>query len=186
MLGMIADIEDRILEIAETALTDKVRVYASLPGGWTLDMLERALQTAPGIYTTFAGSTRKQEGVHDGRFTVYTVTKGADESARRRGTPRVIGAYEMVERLAADLDESAVTDIGTLIVNGIDNLFRDAMFDLGGTVYGIQLTLPNMPFEYALDLAGLDDFVTFDARYDLDTAQDDEPVANDHVTNLDQ
>ena len=186
-MGIIAAIEDALLAEIGAALGSAVRKTGSLPGGWTLDALQRALQFAPGAYVAFQGAKPGAgQGHHDGRFTVYAVSKGASESDRRRGNARVIGAYDMLERLLPRLSVLTVPDIGSIRIAGVENLFRDAMFELGGTVYGINLELPNMPFEYVADLASLDDFVTFDARYDLDTTQDGEPLAEDTVTGLDQ
>ena len=186
-MPILAAIEDALLAEVDAALGNTIRRRDSLPGGWTLDTLRRALQFAPGAYVAFQGAKPgARQGYHDGRFTVYVVSKGASESGRRRGNARVIGAYDMLERLLPRLSVLTVPDIGSIRIAGIENLFRDAMFDLGGTVYGINLELPNMPFDYAADLASLDDFVTFDARYDLDTTQDGELLAEDTVTGLDQ
>ena len=186
-MGSIATVEDAILAEVDAALGNTIRSRDTLPGGWTMDTLQRALQFAPGVYVAFQGLAQAQTpGHYDGRFSVYVVVKGAVEADRRRGNARVIGAYDILELLLPRLDGLTVSGIGTLRVRGVDNLFRDAMFDLGGTVYGINLALGNMPFEYQADMSTLDDFVTFDAVYDLDPAQDGEPAAEDHVTGLDQ
>ncbi len=184
-MGVISTIEDALLTVVGSTLGTTVRRKESLPGGWTHDMLSRALQYSPGVYACFQGGRRGVgDGYQTGRFTVYAVAKGAREAERRRGNARVIGAYEMLEFLLPVLDGLQVPDIGTMEVTGIDNLFRDAMFDLGGTVYGISLAMGNMPLDYLTDTAALDDFVTFDATYDIDTTQDGEPVAEDQLTGL--
>ncbi len=184
-MGLIATVEDALLAEIGAALGNTVRKTGSLPGGWTLDALQRALQFAPGAYVAFQGANPGSgAGYLNGRFTVYVVSKGASEADRRRGNARVMGAYDMLERLLPRLAVLRVPDIGSLKVAGVDNLFRDAMFELGGTVYGINLGLPNMPFDYQADTTSLDDFITFDAIYDIDTTQDGEPEANDYVTDL--
>ena len=184
---MIAAIEDAILAAAQNTLGNSVRKIESLPGGWSMDSLTRALQMAPGVYVAFLGAaSERAEGYFSGRFTVYLVSKGAIEQDRRRGNSRVIGAYDMLERLLPVFDGLDVSEAGTLRVSGVENLFRDALFDLGGTVYGITLVLPNMPIDYQADTSTLDDFVTFDAKYDLDPSQAGEPVAEDTVTGLDK
>lgn len=187
-MGVIATVEDALLAEVEAALGNTIRQRDSLPGGWTGDTLQRALQFAPGVFVGFNGMTPGQgEGYQNGRFSVYAVTKGVSDADRRRGTARVIGAYDILEALLPRLDGLAVADVGTARVRGVDNLFRDAMFDLGGAVYAVQLELPNMPFDYRADEAGLDDFATFDAVYDLDQPTGSgEPEANDHLTGLDQ
>lgn len=182
-MGVIAAVEDAVLEAVNTAVGAALRQTGSLPGGWTGDTLQRALQFAPGVFVGFNGMTPgRGQGFHNGRFSVYAVTKGVNDTDRRRGTGRVIGAYDIVEALLPVLDGLLVAEIGSAEVRGVDNLFRDAMFDLGGAVYAIQLQIPNMPFDGAVDPASLDDFITFDARFDINSAEADEPVAEDNVS----
>jgi phage gp37-like protein len=169
-MGMISSVEDAIIAAASSTLGNAVRKIETVPGGWTMDSLTRALQFSPGVYVAFLGGQRGSagRGHMDGQFMAYVVTKGANETDRRRGNPREIGAYEILELLYPRLDGLAVTDVGNLEARGgIDNLFRDAMFDLGGTVYGIGLTVPNMPFDYLVDDSGLDDFLRTFVNYDL-------------------
>ncbi|MHB1183394.1 MAG: phage protein Gp37 [Desulfobulbia bacterium] len=161
-MGIISDVEAAILAVVNTALGATIKRKGTVPGGWTMKTLEQALQFAPGIYVAFQGAVPgADDGYYDGRFTVYLVNKGAIEPVRRHGNPRVIGAYDMLERLLPPLAVLTVPDIGTLKGGAIDNLFRDAMFDLGGTVYGINLILPNMPFDFEADLTNpsLADFI---------------------------
>lgn len=161
-MGIIATIEDAIKAEVTTALGATVKKIETVPGGWTFDTLKRALQFAPGVYVAFHGAPKGQtDGYFDGRFSVYMVSKGASEEDRRHGNLRVIGAYDMLERLLPRLSVLDVPDIGSAMVAGVDNLFRDAMFDLGGTVYGINLTMPNMPFDYQADESVLADFILF-------------------------
>lgn len=168
-MNPIATIEDAIIAAVQATLGTTVREVESLPGGWTQDMLRRALQFAPGVYVAFHGGNGKSNGMAyvAARFSVYCVTKGADDLARRRGTSKVIGGYDLVCLLAPVLNGLDVPDIGTLGLLGIDNLFRDAMFDLGGTVYSIQLELPNMDLNYQADLTSGDfaDFTDWHAEH---------------------
>jgi phage gp37-like protein len=161
-MAIIDVVEDAILAAVTAVLGATVKKMETVPGGWTFDTLKRALQSAPGVYVAFHGAAPGgADGYFDGRFSVYMVSKGASETDRRRGNQRVIGAYDMVERLLPKLSVLTVPDVGSAKVSGVDNLFRDAMFDLGGTVYGINLTMPNMPFDYQVDETTLADFVLF-------------------------
>ena len=184
-MSVIATVEDAIVATAKTALgfpaAPVVRVVDVLPGGWTLDMLKRALQAAPAVYVAFAGGAQQSSlGYVHGRFSVYAVTKGPVEEDRRRGNPRVIGAYDIVERLATHLDEIDVPDIGTLFVRGVENVFRDALFDLGGTVYALNTELPNMPWPKK-DISALASFVTFDGTHSM-AAGPSEPAHQTQIT----
>lgn len=187
-MAIISVVEDAILAVVDLALGNTVKEKKTVPGGWTMDTLKRALQFTPGVYVTFQGAgPGASDGYYNGKFTVYLVNKGAAEPDRRRGNPRVIGAYDMLERLLPRLGGLTVPDVGTLAVGGVDNLFRDAMFDLGGTVYGINLTLPNLPFDYEADLTdpGLADFVLFHSEaYNPDgiaAAEDPLIIAEQHL-----
>lgn len=186
-MGVIAAVEDALLAEVGAALGKTIRQSGSLPGGWTHDSLQRALQFAPGVFVGFSGMTAGQSpGYQTGRFAVYAVTKGAVDTDRRRGTARVAGAYDLLETLLPRLERLEIADIGVVRVRSVDNLFRDAMFDLGGAVYAVQLELPNLPFDYRADAASLDDFATFDAVYDInEPIGSGEPEANDHLTGLD-
>lgn len=184
-MSVIATAEDAIVAAAKTALgfpaAAVVRAVETLPGGWTLDMLTRALQMAPSVYVAFTGGAQQSSlGYVHGRFALFAVTKGAREEERRRGNPRVIGAYDIVERLATQLDELDVPDIGTLFVRGVENVFRDAMLDLGGTVYALNTELPNMPWP-AKDVSTLAPFITFDGSHSMAVGAD-EPVHQTQIT----
>lgn len=185
MSDPIAQIEDALIAAAGQVLGNTVRQIESVPGGWTMETLQRALQFAPGIFTTFQGAVPGTAPNYlNGRFTVYCVTKGADEQTRRRGNQRVIGAYDLVAALAPTLGGLLVTGVGTLVLRGVDNLFRDAMFELGGTVYGIQLEVPNMPFDFTANLADFADFKLWHADHynPGGIAAGEDPLATDEVT----
>lgn len=167
-MSNIAAIEDAILAKVKETLGASVRKQESLGGGWTMEMLDRALQFAPGVYVAFLDGGKVSSAMTiPGRFEVYCVTKGAIEAPRRTGSAGVIGAYDIVERLMANLEGLLIPGIGSLSVTGPKNLFREAMFDMGGTVYGITLDLPDIPLPSALDESSLDNFETFAADYDL-------------------
>jgi phage gp37-like protein len=185
-MGAITTVEAALLDECRAALGNTVRTFDSLGGAWNLDALKRALQAAPGVYVAWLGgrsAANKPDGVIAPRFGVYVVAKGAVEPARRKGTPQVIGAYDIVERIAPRLAGLVVKGYCTVKLDAIDNLFQEATFALGGTVYGLQLSAPGldlMPVAGSEAAGGsLDDFITFDQRIEL---ADGAPVAHDQVT----
>lgn len=183
-MSVIADVEAAIVNAAKTALgfpdAPRVKVVDSLPGPWTLDALKRALQSAPGVYAGFIGGSKGADGGYlTARFGLYAIAKGAIERNRRHGTPAEIGAYEMVEVLAVALDRLDVPNIGSVYVASVDNLFREALFDLGGSVYGITLEVPNMPWPEK-DITDLAPFMTYHAEHSL-AEGNEEPPAVDEV-----
>jgi len=187
-MNPIITTEDALIATVKSVVGQTVREAKTLPGSWTRDTLRNALQMSPAVYAAFLGASNGTSPGHlNGRFSVYCVTKGASDQIRRRGNQRVIGAYDLLSMLTPVLDGMTVTGVGTLQLRGIENLFRDAMFNLGGTVYAIQLLMANMPFDCQVDSSALDDFETFDAVYDINLPTGSgEPEANDHLTGLDQ
>ncbi len=183
-MSVIVTVEDAIVAKAKTALgfpaDQVVKQVETLPGSWTEPMLRRALQMAPGVHIAFIGGQAQSDGgyIH-ARFAAYAVGKGAREEERRRGNAREIGAYEIIEILGTQLDQLDVPDLGMLFVRGVENIFSEAMFDLGGTVYALTLELPNLPWP-AKDISTLAPFVTFDATHSM------APGANEpaHQTNV--
>lgn len=172
----IEQAEDAIIAHCKNALGDKVKTVESLPGGWTLDMLNRALQMAPCVFVAYQGSDEgADEFKHKGRFTIYTVSKGATEPQRRRGNSRIMGAYDMVDILLGQIAILTVPDAGKVNWTSVDNLFRDAMFEMGGTVYGIQLTVANMPLSI-IDKDELNDFLSVAAEHQVGDADTPNPT----------
>lgn len=183
--------EDAIIAGAKAALgfsavppAPVVRQVETLPGNWTIETLKRALQFAPGVYVTFLGGQAGADSNYlNARFALYVVTKGAREEDRRHGNQRVIGAYEIVSRLAPRLASLRIAEIGTLSVKSVENVFSEAMFELGGTVYALTLELPNMPWpdDTAYTAGTLEDFVTFHGEHRFDPTSP-QPDAVDEVT----
>ncbi len=167
----IAAIEDAILAKVNATLPNLLRATDTLPGPWSLDLLRRLLQKAPGVYASFLGGKQSDEAtivMLDAKFDVYLVSKEADETTRRRGNPRVIGCYDMIERLSPVLHGMEIGGIGSLDLVDVKNLFAGSMLDLGGTVYALTLRLPRLVLEAPLDPVGLGDFITFRAESDID------------------
>lgn len=183
-MSRIGTVQDAMLTAARAALASTVKSFGTLPGPWTLDDLKRALQAAPGVYVSFTGGTAAKNGSDlDAGFALFIVVKGAREAARREGTLRDIGAYDIIDILCPRLNGLPVADLGSLTLKSVDNLFQAEMFDLGGTVYGLAFTLPNMPFAdvTAFTAGTLADFVTYHAEHRLDPTSPD-PDVTDELT----
>lgn len=183
----LATLESTVITTSRTALGTAVRKVDSLPGAWSVDLLRQVLQTAPAVYVAFLGGTAANRAgdaaTINGRIGVYVCVNHALEAQRRLGTPQVIGAYDMIERLVPALHNLTVPDICTLRLVSIDNLFGDVTQELGGSVYGIVLEAPNLVFGYTADLATLDSFITFHSEIDSTLADAaDNPRAIDNVT----
>ena len=168
-MGLIAQAEDALLTAVDAALPGVLRQMASIPGGWTLERLQQALQFAPGVYVAFVGG-KPADGdwmmnLH-GRFELYAVTKEPIEQFRRRGGPGLqIGAYDIIEALAPAIHGMLFPGFGTAKITDVRNLFNEPARSMGGTVYGLALDLPiNIDKTTPPNLG---DFLHFRADYDI-------------------
>ena len=185
-MSTIGDIENDIVARLKTPLDAKTKEIATRPGAWSIDLLQRVLQRAPAIYVSFLGGTPRKgehEAIFDARFDVYAVSRRInDDLQARQGNQRMIGAYDMLETSIKTLHGQTLADVGTYQLQSIENLFGDAMFQLGGVIFAATFLLPGLTIPSDLDLSTLDAFVTFDEQYDIDTTQNGEPVAEDTIT----
>lgn len=168
---VIGALEDAIMLRCEAAAGDLVQAVQSLPGDWDDEMFSRLAAAVPGVFVIFSGGQRssgagQQEAAIDGRWSVLVCTGHASgETARRRGDALEVGAYQLVNRLAAQLHGFTVPGVGTLSLLGVNNLFTGTVDKKGLAVYALDFSLP-MTFELGAPLDAPGHFVTFSARYD--------------------
>ena len=182
-MSIIKAVEADILHQISETLVNCVSEIKTLPGPWSYDLLKQVLQKAPAVYVSFLGGQGNPDGFDasiNARFDVYAVTKhfGNQQSARH-GTNRTIGAYEIIETILPRLHGHTIDDVGTLQLRNVDNLFGEAMFELGGIIYAATFSLPNMTFPLNSDLTILSPFEIYNATHQL--ADGLEPSAEDHV-----
>lgn len=169
----IRNVEDKIIERIKAVLmapgNEKLRHVESLPGDWDADMLKRILLMAPGVFLAFMGGpvTAGHTAQLKAQWAVIAVTGHASgEAARRRGDSQQIGAYEILEALVPKLHGFKIDDEGTLQIAEISNLYNGELDKRGVTVYAARFEiLMGLPAD--LDLATLNSFATFSAKYDL-------------------
>ena len=175
-MSLIAKIEDQIMAECRLALTVKQRLLVrdidTIPGALSAGVLERLIQRAPGCYVAFIDgqSDPVNAACFSPRFDVIAVTghKGG-EQPRRRGDKTQIGAYQILEYIVPVLHNCRVAEVGALYFRGIHNLFSEATFDLGATVYYARFQIPSvrLPPAAASDQAD-QAFITFAAKHDID------------------
>lgn len=200
----IIKVEDHLVSETKTLFKNTLRKVDTLPSALNLGLLKQLIPSAPAVYFAFMGGKGSQlgEAYIDGRFTAYIITRhvGNDE-ARRRGDSTTIGAYDIIRRLIPQLHDSGIKEVGRLEVKNIQNLFSIQLEEsFKAALYAITFEVPNMPFVYEADMASLDDFITFDAQYDIpehETAAEhskwlqepadhatSKPVLQDQITDL--
>lgn len=178
---MLAAIEDAIIERCASLVGEHVRAIESLPGSWSDDTLRAALRRVPGIYVAWSGGPAMSGGRAgiNGRYAVYVVTgQASGERARRRGTSREIGAYEVLERIVPGLHGYTVPDVGSLQLERVDNLYSDRADQQGIVIYGAVFSLAKMMFPPVFDAGDLADFVTFHATHQQPDGADTETHVN--------
>lgn len=172
----IKNVEDRLIEKITSVLTvagqKKVRTVEVLPSDWDKDMLRRFAAVAPAVLIAFSGGAVKEVGANDSvsidaQWSVIAVTAHASgNAARRRGDGQQIGAFEICERLIPVLHGHTIEDEGSLALVAVENLWSGEIEKQGLAVYAMRFGLP-MSLPYVADESALDDFETFDAKYDI-------------------
>jgi phage gp37-like protein len=186
----LATIEQYFIDDIKAAFNGRLKGVESLPAQWDARTFERIFRATPGVFVVFAGGQRLpqfEDGVVlDGTWVFAAVTTHASgELARRRGDSHEIGAYEILEILAARYEGAIVPGApGPMHVDDAQNLFDDAIENQGAALYALTCRLPTplAPGDGALPV--LDDFLTFPDQVDL-APVDGQPEAADLVE-LDQ
>ena len=185
IIDPISTVEAALIVRIRELLGAKVRKVDSLPGDLDEEILKKMLISAPGVYVSFGGGSVGSKHAYppqiSSRWTVFVVTGHASgQAARRTGDQVQMGAYALTSILAGALDSWVVEDVGGLELADVRNLFTGALDAKGCALYGLSFTLP-MEFPPEVDVASLDDFVTFNAEYDLAPVEGNN-AATDRVT----
>jgi len=173
----IKAIEDNLIERLKVLFNTKLKAVDSLPGDWDEEMFKRLLRQVPGVFVVFAGGAPKEYGGESvnilARWVVIAATGHASgEAARRRGDGAVIGAYEIMEVMIAQLHGYVVPGEGSLALVDLQNLYSGKIDNQGLAVYAATFQMP-MALPADVDLDSLDPFETFDAFYDIPKFESD-------------
>lgn len=172
----ILDIEDALISRAKLLLGTLVRGVESLPGDWDDDMFRRLLRLVPGVFVVFSGGQRtgnagQMEAAIDGRWSLVVATGHASgEAERRRGDSLEVGAYHLVQVLAAGMHGFAVPHVGSLLLLDVQNLYTGSVDSQGLAVYVLTFSLP-MSFDAEPLADDLGYFVRFEAQLDIPPQQ---------------
>ena len=178
---MIATLEDAVIAVIKNTLTNHVRSVDSLPGPWSLDLLRRMFQEAPAVYITWLGGSARavSSPLINSRLDVLSVTRNArGEKARRRGDGNTIGAYDILQMIIPQLHNYSVDDVGALELSGVRNVFDNATFEVGATVYAASFTVPVdfTPAAGIVDPSTLDDFLTYHESHEVGDVTDEQQI----------
>ncbi len=168
----IDTVEDALIAKVKAALTDsgqlRVKTVDSLPHDWEVDTLKRFLALAPAVLIAFSGGPVKTLGDDElaSQWSLVVITGHASgQKARRRGDSQQIGAYEVIERIATDINGATIQGIGTPKLVAIENLSASDVEAQGLAVYALRFEIP-MDLVYLAPDSALSAFVTFHTYYD--------------------
>ncbi len=170
-MGIITTTEQALIDATKTAFKGTLRSVKPVPGPITLDVLQQMIAASPAVHLAFLGgrAPKDYDAPHiQGRWSAYITSKNAGGGlARLHGDPTEIGVYEIVERLAPTIHNLTIEGAGTCQLIDVQNLFSLQLQQrLGAALWAVVFEVP-MPFPDEIDTAILDDFVTFDAQYDI-------------------
>lgn len=174
---MLAEVEDAMIERCQFLVGEHVKTVEDLPGNWDDATLKAARRKVPGIYIAWSGgaAVNGSRAAINGRYAVYVVTgQASGERARRRGSNREVGAYEILERVVPGLHGLSVAGVGTLQLERVDNLYSDRADQQGIVIYGAVFGLAKMMFPAALDASSLADFEIYHATHKVPAGPDTE------------
>ena len=182
-MNPILDIENQLTSIIQNGFTavsgPTLHTVDSFAG--TID-LDKQLRTVPGIFINFSGFGEPvSQTQFKTKWTLYVITHNAGgEEARREGDIRNIGAYDAIHILMRTLHQNKLDDYGRMKIVSGQNMFSEAFARQNVAVYALETTL-NVDWDLNPDEAGLNDFTTFAADWDLATP-DSQIDAQDKIT----
>ena len=177
---MFAEIEDAMIARCRKVVGEHVKTIEDLPGNWDEATLKAARRSVPGIYIAWSGGPANpgSRAAMTGRYAVYVVTgQASGERERRRGSNRQVGAYEILERIVPALNGLKVEEIGSLLLERVDNLYSDRADQQGVVIYGAVFTI-KLTFPAPLDASSLANFETFH----VNSKVPDGPDTETHLT----
>jgi phage gp37-like protein len=177
---MIAAAEDAIVARIKKIAGDGLRACESLPANFDVAEVHARARLAPAVYVSFLGGEPLAENdlVLDARFAVFVLTGGGNELQRRRGAAPAqgSGAYALMMLILPLLHGHTLKDIGTLTCTAVDNLYSDALDQLGVSLYSATFKVP-VVLDASDDPEGdLAAFLHFHADYLVPPHQPPQPV----------
>jgi hypothetical protein len=176
----ITAVQQAIVTTLKTGLTD-LKTCDIHGGSFDVQELLRVSVRAPGVLVTVLDAT-----VDGGAFPpAAQVTFAAFiYAADKPGMPRGQAALALAEAALALIygADWGISDVQTTPSQiQARNLFSTQLDKKGVAIWGISWQ-QKIELSQMVDATQLNDFITFDAHYDVDTTQTDNPVAEDHVT----
>lgn len=161
-----------------------VRAVDVFPGEWDDATLQATQRQVPGLFLHCPGGPIQQPSAQQPlcvlRWVVYCATAHAQGgAARSRGDSRQAGAWLLAQLAVSQLHHHTLSDLGSLEVMALDNLFSAGIGGAGLAVWAVTFHLP-VTFAVGVPAEELDDFARLITTWDLAEA-DELPEATDHI-----
>lgn len=165
---MLAEAEKQLVEkIQQAAIGKKLRKVSTLPDTDTDSLVKLFGTEAPAVYVAPATVMPIKDAVLSAGFGIACVAKNAaGHEAARQGDGKMIGVYDISERVAALLNGVNAGDT-VWYVTGISLLQEEKIYKAGLQVAVISIQADSMIESGIDELGDLDDFETFHAQYDI-------------------
>lgn len=196
---IIADIENAIIARHKAAQESGVLGYRlkklDTYGGEFSDGIDNMVRNFPAALVVFAGASRVSKTnnrvKYAARFGVICCAQNLrSETAARHGEDNKPGSYKIAFDIAQlMMGQTFGLEIDPLVPENINPLFNDKSDKQLASIYTVEFST-TFEIEGGVDGAGLDDFKTFHANWDIPPhgnvtpplPADDEAEATDHVT----
>lgn len=197
--NIISQIEDGIIGLAQAAqdadaLGYKLKKLATY-GGEFSDGVDQIVRNFPAVLVIFAGATRISKTNNRTKFTarfglICCAKNLRSEEAARSGDSSKVGSYKIaLDMVQLLMGQTFGLEIDPLTIEAINPLSNDKSDKQLASIYGVDITT-TFEIEGGVDPAGLDDFETFHANWDIPThgnvlpplPADETADATDHIT----
>ena len=165
---MLAEAENALVaKIRGAVIGRKLRDVGALPDLQGDSLVQKFATDSPAVYVAPLSTLNIRDSIMDIGFGVACVARNAGgQVVTRQGDGKIIGLYEMIEAVAALLDGFRAGDV-PLYATGVSMMSDDLLYRAGVqvaviTLHGQAKLLPG------IDETSLDDFVTFNAQYDIE------------------
>lgn len=165
---MLTEAENALVAAIKAApLALKLKQVDTLPDLDGDSLVKKFATDAPAVYVAPAASFAISNNVVTVGFGIACVAKNAGgQAVTRKGDGKMIGMYQIAETVAALLNGFKTADVA-LYATGISIMNDENIYKAGLQVAVVTLQgQANLPS--SIDINSLDNFITFNAQYDIE------------------
>jgi hypothetical protein len=169
---MLAEAENALVEAIKSApIGKRLREVGILPDLEGDSLIKKFFTDAPAVYVV-AGSLKINDGAASPAFGLVCISRNSrGHVAARQGDGQMVGLYDIVEYVAAQVDGASIGGVGWRAI-AADFITDEKLYQAGvyGAVVRIEAAGP-ATLPAPLDESALADFTLFASDYDIDNQQ---------------